>query len=84
MALLVALHNVAPPLQKAIFMTKLKLINIYLDGFRACHYDKKSAPVCPYEVGTEAHLYWARGFEYAERVDKFLQGPLSPDQEVAS
>ena len=64
-------------------MTKLKLINIYLDGFRSCHYDKKPVPACPYEVGSEKYLYWIRGFEYAERVDKFLQGSL-PDQKAAS
>lgn len=65
-------------------MTQLKLINIYLDGFRTRHYDKMSVPVCPYEAGTEEGAYWLRGFEYAESVDKFLQGALQFKQEVIS
>lgn len=65
-------------------MTKLKLINIYLDGFRARHYDKQAVLVCPYDVDTEEHIHWLRGFEYAKRVERFLQGKLSPEQEIAS
>jgi hypothetical protein len=65
-------------------MTQLKLINIYLDGFRTRHYDKVAASVCPYEAGSEECAYWLRGFEYAEGVDKFLQGTLSLKQEVIS
>jgi hypothetical protein len=63
-------------------MTKLKLINIYLDGFRTRHYDKTSVPVCPHAVDTEEYLHWFRGFEYAKTVEKFLQGALLSKQEV--
>ncbi|MEZ5672646.1 MAG: hypothetical protein R3E08_09785 [Thiotrichaceae bacterium] len=61
-------------------MTQLKLINIYLDGFRSRHYDKQSVPVCPYAIGTDERMYWLRGFEYAENVEKFLRELAHPKQ----
>lgn len=65
-------------------MTQLKLINIYLEGFRTRHYGKIPVPACPYEAGTEECAYWLRGFEYAESVEKFLQGALPFKKEVIS
>ena len=53
-------------------MTSLRLINIYIDGFRACHYEKVSRSECPYLTDTQEANYWHKGYEYAENLDKIL------------
>ena len=57
-------------------MTNLKLINIYLDGFRACHYDKLSRLKCPYSTESQEAHYWHKGYDYAENLDKVLATTL--------
>jgi len=53
-------------------MTNLKFINIYLDGFRACHYHKLPRSECPYLVGTPAAGYWQKGYDYGNNLNKVL------------
>ncbi len=53
-------------------MTNLKLIDIYLEGFRACHYDKLSNSDCPYSLESVQANYWQTGYQYAENLDKIL------------
>lgn len=53
-------------------MTNLKLINVYLEGFRACHYARQSTPNCPYGKDNDKAQYWLKGFEYAHGLDKAL------------
>lgn len=57
-------------------MTHLKLINIYLDGFRACHYDKLSKLECPYSIDSPEAHHWHKGYDYAENLNKILASTL--------
>jgi hypothetical protein len=57
-------------------MTSLKLINIYINGFRACHYDKLSSAKCPYPTNTQEANHWQKGYEYAATLDKILAASL--------
>ena len=58
-------------------MTNLKLINVYLEGFRACHYAKQATPSCPYGKDGDKAQYWLKGFEYAHGLEKALSGKKS-------
>ncbi len=51
--------------QKWWFMTNVGLINVYLEGFRAAHYDKLSVAACPYKDDTKKVDYWHKGHNYA-------------------
>lgn len=62
-------------------MTNLKLIDIYLDGFRAGHYDKLSNEAGPYFADTPQSEYWQRGHLYAQYLDKTLAS-LHQNQET--
>jgi hypothetical protein len=53
-------------------VTSLKLIDIYLDGFRSCHDKKLSKEACPYVADTPQSEYWQRGHLYAQYLDKTL------------
>ncbi len=53
-------------------MTSIKLINIYLEGFRACHYFGQDRSSCPYPAGSEAAENWFRGFEYGGKLNDVL------------
>ena len=56
-------------------MTNIKLINVYLEGFRACYYDRKSDVECPYPAETPKSEYWKKGHRYAKNMDNFLVFP---------
>jgi len=53
-------------------MTNVKLIDIYLDGFRAYHYDKKPNSSCPYAEGSSQFKEWKKGYHYALVADKVV------------
>lgn len=53
-------------------MTSIKLINIYLEGFRACHYFQQERTHCPYPEGSDAAENWVRGFEYGSKLNEVL------------
>lgn len=57
-------------------MTHLKFINVYIDGFRACHYEKLSKFECPHPTHTQEAAHWQKGYEYAETLDKILAHSL--------
>ncbi|OUD14975.1 hypothetical protein [Thioflexithrix psekupsensis] len=57
-------------------MTNVKLINIYLDGFRASHYGKLTSCACPFPENTEMATHWLRGFDCGCKVDDVLDVAL--------
>jgi len=57
-------------------MTSLKLINIYLDGFRACHYHDVPRSECPYPVESTEAEHWYKGYDYAENLNKVLAATI--------
>jgi hypothetical protein len=55
-----------------ILMTNIKLIDIYLEGFRAYHYDKLTSKACPYDDETLKSKYWQKGYQYAQNLEEIL------------
>ena len=51
-------------------MTSVKLINIYLEGFRTSHYDNLPSSACPYTGEKSEH--WQKGHQYGETLNKTL------------
>ncbi len=51
-------------------MTSITLINIYLEGFRAAHYDKLPNSACPYVAEQAEH--WQKGHQYGQNLNKIL------------
>ncbi|MCV6637635.1 hypothetical protein [Candidatus Albibeggiatoa sp. nov. NOAA] len=56
------------------FMTNVGLINVYLEGFRAAHYDKQSVAACPYKDDAQKVSYWRKGHDYAMTLNNSIQG----------
>lgn len=53
-------------------MTSIKLINIYLEGFRACHYFQHERAACPYPANSDAAENWLRGYEHGNKLNDVL------------
>jgi hypothetical protein len=56
------------------FMTNVGLINVYLEGFRAAHYDKLAVTACPYTNNAQKIRYWRKGHHYATTLNNSIRG----------
>jgi len=53
-------------------MTPINLINVYLEGFRACHYEQFPVEECPYRATSPEYIYWHKGYHYAKNLEQVL------------